>query len=119
MKILVIDDEVVIQSLIKKILTRGGFEPVVTANGQEGLTEFKTQLTEIKAAVIDWTLPDISGSDLLVELRAINPTLPCIISSGQTEEEIDIPPALVEPVYFLHKPYRPKDLLDLLESIIP
>lgn len=117
MKILVIDDEEMILSLVTKILTRQDYEVETAYSGEEGLEIYAHQVDNIDLVLIDQSMPGISGMETLGRLREISPDLPCIISSGQLATRDDLPENQQNRVYFLQKPYRADQLSDIVSSI--
>ena len=69
-KILVVDDERSIRELVEIVLKKEGFAVTVAPNAIEGLERSKT--TEFDLVVSDINMPDMSGIDLLRELRTNN-----------------------------------------------
>jgi len=67
-KILVVDDERSIRELLEIVLKKEGFAVTVAQNAIEGLERCKT--TEFDLVVSDINMPDMSGIDLLRELRS-------------------------------------------------
>ena len=69
-KILVVDDERSIRELLEIVLKKEGFAVTVAQNAIEGLERSKS--TEFDLVVSDINMPDMSGIDLLRELRVNN-----------------------------------------------
>ena len=62
-RILVIDDDAYIQSIIKKRLLRRGYEVSVATNGKRALKRLRTK--QYDAILVDLLLPDIPGRDII------------------------------------------------------
>lgn len=121
MRILVIDDEEMIRSLTQRILIRAGFAgfDVLTAeSGQSGLKLFPENFHQINLVLLDLTMDDMPGIETLKRIREISPGLPCIISSGQEPGPNELPDELNRNVCFLQKPYRTKQLLEMVSHTI-
>ncbi len=118
MKILVVDDEEIILNLATRILNRSGYEVITAESGDEALRMITDIDDEISLALIDLTMPGLSGIDTLRQLRDKLPGLPCVISSGQAADQNDIPSDLKAGTLFLQKPYRADQLTDLVNSIL-
>ncbi|MBI4661237.1 MAG: response regulator transcription factor [Verrucomicrobia bacterium] len=67
MRILVVEDDLVVQALLAKILREDGYAVDAAAEGDEGL--FKAQSWDYDAIVLDVMLPRLSGWELLAKLR--------------------------------------------------
>jgi sigma-B regulation protein RsbU (phosphoserine phosphatase) len=67
--ILVIDDDPIIQKLLKRTLTQSGYEVVVASTGEEGITK---ALNSRPAMIIcDWLMPGMSGLDVCKQVKTL------------------------------------------------
>ncbi len=118
MKVLVVDDEQMILSLVTKILQRQGHTVTTAFSGEEGLRAQARQSDGIDLMILDLAMPGLSGVETLRRARQADPDLPCIISSGQNADWRDIPQELMTNLHFLQKPYRAEELADLVNGIL-
>ena len=118
MKILVVDDELMIRSLAEKILSKAGFEVVTADSGDEGIRRLTADPDQIRLVLMDWTMPGMTGVETLKHVREIARNVPCIISSGHVLEKGALPEGLEQNTYFLEKPYRSRRLLDKVNRIL-
>ncbi|MDP8259435.1 MAG: response regulator [Candidatus Gygaella obscura] len=79
-KILVVDDEEVIRSLLKDALTDLGYEVTTCPNGQTGIKEGTTK--SFDTIITDIRLPDIDGIQILGEVRKADPEAVVIVITG-------------------------------------
>lgn len=117
-KILVIDDEEMIRSIAERILVKGGFEVLTAENGKTGIEKFNAEADQIDIVICDINMDDLSGFEVLQEIRKLNRDIPGVISSGNTYNPDDVPKEINEHIYFLQKPYRANQLTELIQSII-
>lgn len=89
-KILVIDDELIIQRLIAAFLQHAGYEILVADTCQEGLELLKTE--NIELVTCDLMMPDMSGYDFLktVKSHSMLSPIPVIIitAAGSATDEV-------------------------------
>ncbi|MBN1787467.1 MAG: response regulator [Sedimentisphaerales bacterium] len=71
--VLVIDDDMVIRTLLQGSLTRKGFNVLCAANGQEGLEIAKTENVDV--IMLDWMMPEMDGMQVLTELKRDSNTM--------------------------------------------
>jgi len=116
--VLVIDDEEMIRTLTQKILLRAGFDVLTAESGQRGVQLYSERSGQIDLVLLDLTMDDIPGVEVLRKIREISGDLPCIISSGQPPGTDEIPDELQRNVYFLQKPYRANQLSDMVGQIL-
>ncbi|MBD2532466.1 response regulator [Nostoc flagelliforme FACHB-838] len=89
-KILLIDDDPAYRYLMKQLLVNTPLSILEAANGQEGLA--LAQSEQPTAIVLDLEMPEISGFDVLKQLRhnSVTSSIPVIIhSSAQLDAEAD------------------------------
>ncbi|MCH7664171.1 MAG: response regulator, partial [Chloroflexi bacterium] len=72
MKILVVEDDVVIQRLLQAQLSHAGYEVVLAANGRQAWTVLQHQ--PIQLVITDWMMPEMDGPELIRRIRATEST---------------------------------------------
>jgi CheY-like chemotaxis protein len=86
-KILVIDDDASDRDLLAAVLTKRGYEVILADNGGTGLMLCHRRTPD--AVVLDLNMPEIDGRSVLRQLRILHPTLPVVVFSGHSTEEIE------------------------------
>ena len=76
-KVLIIDDDEVIRSLFSDILTENGFQTVEASNGPDAIEMFGKQRPV--AVTLDLKMPNMNGTEVMLELKKIDPDVPVII----------------------------------------
>jgi DNA-binding NtrC family response regulator len=79
-KILVIDDEEGIRSLLDTLLTRKGYDVVLADGGRKGLELFRRERPDV--IVLDLKMPEMDGMAVLQQIHNLNPGQPVIILTG-------------------------------------
>jgi two-component system CheB/CheR fusion protein len=108
--VLVVDDEVEIRNLIRRIIERLGFEVLLANDGETGIELFRRHAAEIGCVVLDMTMPRLNGEQALATITATNPAVPVVMMSGYNKAEMDRRFAGIETVSFLQKPFTPSEL---------
>ena len=80
-RVLIIDDEEALLRTLGGLLTRAGFEVQTFSDALEGLTAAKEP--DFDVALVDINLPNISGMELLRELKARKHPIEVIIITGE------------------------------------
>ncbi|HWK27998.1 MAG TPA: response regulator transcription factor [Solirubrobacter sp.] len=83
-RILLVDDEQPIQTLLSFPLQRDGYEVVQAADGMEALARYDEQLFDL--VVLDVMLPRLDGLEVCRRLRAKGETVPIIMLTAKSEE---------------------------------
>lgn len=116
--ILFVDDESSIRRLGQTILERNGFMVFQAKDGSEALEIFKREKSRIDLVVLDLTMPNRSGEEVLRALRDLDPDVKIIISSGHhTDGSLPLLQDMGADG-FVPKPYLPSDLLRTIRSIL-
>lgn len=116
--VLLVDDEEMVIGAARRILERSGLAVLTARNGQEGVDIFRENHQNISVVLLDLTMPVMNGETACVEMRAINPNVPIVLSSGYSETEANDPNAVAHVSGYIRKPYRIKTLLDTINSVI-
>jgi DNA-binding response OmpR family regulator len=83
-RILLVDDEQPIQTLLSFPLQRDGYEVVVASDGREALARFDEHPPDL--VVLDLMLPRMDGLEVCKRLRAKGETVPIIMLTAKSEE---------------------------------
>jgi DNA-binding response OmpR family regulator len=83
-RILLVDDEQPIQTLLSFPLQRDGYEVVHASDGREALARFSEQQFDL--VVLDLMLPRMDGLEVCKRLRAQGSTVPIIMLTAKSEE---------------------------------
>jgi CheY-like chemotaxis protein len=86
-KILYIDDEEALVFLADRVLQQLGYQVTTYVDPAEALREFRRNPEKYDAVVSDVSMPGMSGFRLAQEMRAINGTIPLILTSGYVRQE--------------------------------
>ena len=117
--ILVIDDELSILTLNRQILEGAGFQVLAADDGREGVSVFADHRHEINMVLVDLTMPNMDGLEVMRELRRQSPEIPIVIMSGYNEQEVSVRCDGVQVNGFIHKPFDPHDLLTQILEVLP
>jgi DNA-binding response OmpR family regulator len=79
-KILVIDDELQMRELLKKYLTRAGYEVTLAGDGEEGLRCFRQLPADL--VITDLIMPEKEGLECIVAFKKMTPEIKIIAISG-------------------------------------
>lgn len=104
--VLVIDDEEIVRSVLLKMLEKLGYDAVAAASGNEGLELISREPGRFGHVLLDLVMPSMDGVDVLKRIRALDPALRILISSGYNESEISERLGGVAPDGVILKPFR-------------
>jgi DNA-binding response OmpR family regulator len=81
-RILVIDDDEPLRSVLCRALERAGYDALEAADGRAALEVLRLQDGRVDVIVTDIVMPDMEGIELIMSLRKTHPSLPVIAMSG-------------------------------------
>jgi two-component system chemotaxis response regulator CheY len=119
LNVLVVDDSSVMRSIIIKTLKLSGLplgEIWEAKNGEEGLRMFQEHWIDL--ALVDIHMPVMDGEEMLIRLKETNQyeNLPVVVVSSESDPS-KIEKMLQLGATFVHKPFTPEILRDVIISI--
>jgi DNA-binding NtrC family response regulator len=85
--VLVIEDEDNLRQIIKDIFESEGFSVLLSGSAKEGIEIYKTRRNIIRFVLLDYFLPDATGSEVFRDLKMIDPSVKVVITSGFEYDE--------------------------------
>ena len=121
-KILVLDDEEIILELIAEFLKLLDFEVETATTGRDAISKFKRALEEkepFALVIFDMTLSDsMDGSQVLMEIKKIDPEIKAIVSTGYNTNDIMDDPRTFGFDAAIPKPYSLDKLKKVLDGLL-
>ena len=115
--VLLVEDEETLRLAVSKMLTRSGVTVIEAANGKSAADLFRAHAREIEAVLLDLTLPNMSGKEVLEELRRIRPDIKVIVMSAYSQDYVLGTIGGVQTWLYLRKPYHFTELTTLLSNL--
>ncbi|MCP4676830.1 MAG: PAS domain S-box protein [Deltaproteobacteria bacterium] len=85
--ILVIDDEVLIRNVARRLLTNLGYSVLLADGGRTAMQLYKENRDLISLVILDMIMPDMDGTDTFYALKDHNPEVKIILCSGYSKDE--------------------------------
>ena len=116
--VLVVDDEPHLVAYYAELLEARGYRVTGVTDAREALRFFRGSPEDIDLLITDQTMPDMTGTSLVRELRAIRADLPVILCSGYSDV-IDARGAQALPVAaYFQKPVIAGELLARVDELL-
>ncbi len=80
--VLLVDDERVLVELCEEFLAELGYEPLGFTSPREALDAFLAEPSSFDLVLTDQTMPEMTGIELIRQIRAVRPELPVLLMSG-------------------------------------
>jgi CheY-like chemotaxis protein len=116
--ILLIEDETQVAEVAAEMLAEEGYKVIVAHDGFEALKIYRNVGKQIGLVILDYFLPVMDGDAVFDELRALNPDVNVVLSSGFAEQQ-KISAMLAQGLRgFIPKPYSGEKLLAQVRSTL-
>ena len=116
--ILLVDDETEISELASEMLANEGYKVILAKDGIEALKIYQKVGPHVGLVVLDFFLPIMEGDAVFDELRALNPDVAVVLSSGFAEQS-KLGAMLAQGLRgFIPKPYTREKLLEQVRSTL-
>jgi DNA-binding NtrC family response regulator len=115
---MVIDDEPLVLSMVSDMLTERGYRVSTFERPLKALDFFNEQWHSVDAIITDMVMPEMTGRDLYLKMRALNPRIKAILSSGyslQSQSQTIFEEGIKA---FIQKPYRQEQLLNTVAEVL-
>ncbi len=119
MKALVVDDSRVMRQIVIRTMRQAGFDwvDVVQAeNGREGLEAVRAENPDI--VLSDWNMPEVSGYELLQNLRGSGLDVPFGFVTSEGSEEMREKAAAAGALFLIAKPFTPEAFAEALSPVL-
>ncbi|NQZ98541.1 MAG: response regulator [Myxococcales bacterium] len=118
-KVLVVDDEPSVRSVLTKRLDTAGFDVLTASSGEAALALLEDVGSTVDLVILDITMPGLSGIETHARLRVDHTELPVLLSSGYPEESLTtIESGHPSRDAFIQKPYRNVALFAQIERLL-
>lgn len=115
-KILVVDDTVTNQEILKKSFENEGFQVVQAFDGLAALDMVEKERPDLM--MLDIMMPKMDGIDVLKRVKIIHPDLLVVMMTAHGSEQIAVEAMKLGADDYLTKPFHPKDITALADKLI-
>jgi DNA-binding NtrC family response regulator len=116
--VLLVDDDKALLGLVHAMLTRLGYDVVACHRSPDALEAFAAAPAHFALVITDYTMPSLTGAQLVVACRHLRPDLPVLLYTGWLE----VPEASPDPtpgrMAVLQKPFSLHELDSALRHLM-
>ena len=116
LKILVVDDEKRMRTLVRDFLARRGFSVLEASDGMEAV-DICFEQKDIALIIMDVMMPRMDGWDAVREIRKYS-TVPIIMLTAKSDESDELTGFELGVDEYIRKPFSPKVLVARVEAIL-
>ncbi|TMI86109.1 MAG: sigma-54-dependent Fis family transcriptional regulator [Bacteroidetes bacterium] len=115
-RVLIIDDDMDMCTLLSRFLSRNGYETEVAYSGQKGLAKFEEE--NFDAVLCDFRLGNMDGKEVLMSVKKINPDAIVLIITGYSDIKTAIDVIKQGAFDYITKPLIPDEVLSVLNKAL-
>lgn len=119
LKVLIVDDHMIMRNLVEKNASKVGItNPVFAKDGQDALQ--KAQSTRYDIIFADWNMPELSGIELLKEVRAMNEYehSAFVMVTAEGEEDKMVEAMSSGATAYIKKPFSEEKFIEVTKKVL-
>jgi PAS domain S-box-containing protein len=117
-RILVVDDEEVVRTLLDDMLTALGYDVVLASNGREAVDYYRMFGGDVDLVILDMVMPEMDGRECFLAIKAMNPEVRAILSTGYSRDGAAQEILNEGMVGFVQKPFRVNHLSQVVHRAL-
>jgi two-component system cell cycle sensor histidine kinase/response regulator CckA len=118
-RVLLVDDEPLILTSNKRLLEALGYKVLTAKSGARAIELYESSPYPIHLVILDFVMPEMDGAETFERLKAIDPNVNVIISSGYSKDEKIEDVLLNGAKAFIQKPFDLDQISKLLTGLSP
>jgi CheY-like chemotaxis protein len=116
--VLLVDDEEMGLTLVKRVLCEAGFHVITAQSGFECLDIFRRKPHSFDAVLLDLTMPFMDGEETFGRLREIRSDVPVVLFTGFIEQDRLDDMLRAGLSGFIRKPFAPNEIVNHVRTIL-
>ena len=117
--VLIVDDEPIVLQMAKKALERQGYTVLLADGGRTAIEVLRSRPgDDVALVVLDQSMPNMNGEEVLPELRKLRPEIKVVMSSGYSESETMLLMKGQRVSGFIQKPYTAPGLAEKVKACL-
>ncbi len=116
--ILIVEDEEMLRMVLQATLEHKGYRVLTATDGEEAIQMFSEHRQDIALVISDVGLPKMTGDNVFLTIRKIDPSAKAILASGFLEPDVKSELLKAGLQDFIQKPYRQHEILTKIRAVI-
>jgi len=119
-RVLVVDDEAQVRKPISIMLTKGGYEVIEAADGEEAIRLMNSgdNVLMVDTILCDIRMPKINGDEAILYFRSHFPSVPVVVITGYPDVELAVSLMRQGVRDYLVKPVSKEELLSVIRTSV-
>ncbi len=118
MRVLIVDDSMVIRNVIKKALGEGGYTDIDQAKDGQEAVDMVGGGDDYGFILMDWNMPNKTGIEAVVEIRANGSKTPIIMCTTESEKGRVVEALKSGANNYIIKPFKAETILEKIKQTI-
>jgi two-component system, chemotaxis family, chemotaxis protein CheY len=119
MDILLVDDSKTMRGIVQRAIRQAGFRGLTVSEAENGVQALEKMRSEQPKLILsDWNMPEMSGIDLLVQVRASANKVPFGFITSEASAEIKERALSSGANFLITKPFSPEVMQEALTPIL-
>lgn len=114
--ILLVDDEEIVRRGCQRILEAEGYSMDLALSGKDGLKKALSRSYDV--VITDMKMPDISGMEIIRELKHKRPEMPVIMMTGYASVSTAVEAMKTGADDYITKPFEPDEIIDSVKNVL-
>jgi two-component system, OmpR family, alkaline phosphatase synthesis response regulator PhoP len=115
-KLLVVEDEISISTLLQFNLEQAGFQVVTALDGKNGLEKAESEIPDL--IILDLMLPEMDGLEVCKELRSKKLNIPILMLTAKDDEFDKVLGLELGADDYMTKPFSPREVVARVKAIL-
>jgi CheY-like chemotaxis protein len=116
--LMIVDDERPLVALAEEVLAGLGYEPVGFVSSRAALEAFRAAPDRFDALLTDESMPDLTGTELVRQIRSLRPGIPTILMSGHGDPRLVSRAGEIGIDEVLRKPLHGREIAEALARLL-
>ncbi len=112
LKILAVDDSLVMQRILSEAIESLGYQPLRASNGEEAIEVLKQNVGNVALVLLDWNMPVMDGLNTLRSIKEnkLLADVPVMMVTTECEKQHVVDAIKAGAKHYLTKPFSAQDL---------
>jgi two-component system response regulator HydG len=115
-KILIIDDDIDLCTLLSRYLSKKGFETETAHTGSKGIAKFTEH--KFDAVICDYRLCDMDGKHIIAALKEKDPSVKLLVITGYSDIKTAVEVIKLGAFDYITKPLIPDEVTSILANLL-
>jgi len=114
--VLIVDDDPMIQEILKEIVVDQGYTVFLAGDGESALELLEKRHFDL--VFLDLILPGVGGVDILEAIKRKDKGIVVVVVTGYADDPVALKAMALGPLLLIRKPFKEKDIVEVLSMVL-